>query len=75
MINGITRWLEERVLMLVEDGGTIALARGYKDYALGNEPDYASVAGEPFAANHYHEGYGLAQYELGNRIGNTARVA
>ena len=62
---GLAVWVEDRVLRLLEDGATVHVARGYVDYAYGRGPDHASVVGEPFAAEHYHEGYGLAAYELG----------
>jgi hypothetical protein len=62
----LTTWAEARVLMLAEDGGTLPFLRGYADYASGKTPDYASVAGLPFEASDYHEGYALASYELGN---------
>jgi len=42
------------------------VARGYTDYLYEQEPNYMSVAGDPFAAEHYYEGYGLAAYKLGN---------
>jgi hypothetical protein len=61
---GLAVWVEERVLRLLKDGASVHMTRGYADYAYGQEPDYTSVVGEPFAAEHYHEGYALAPYEL-----------
>jgi hypothetical protein len=63
---GLAVWVEDRVLRLLKDGATVHMARGYTDYACGQEPDYFSVVGEPFAAEHYYEGYELAAYELGD---------
>jgi hypothetical protein len=63
---GLAVWVEDRVLRLLKDGATVHMARGYVDYVYGHEPDYVSVVGEPLTAEHYHEGYGLAAYELGN---------
>jgi hypothetical protein len=65
-VDDLTTWTEARVLMLAEDGGTLPFLRGYTDYASGKSPDSASVAGLPFEACYYHEGYALASYELGN---------
>ena len=62
----LTAWTEARVLKLAEDGRTLPFLRGYADYASGKTPDYASVAGLPFEASDYYEGYALASYELGN---------
>jgi hypothetical protein len=63
---GLAVWVEERVLRLLKDGASVHMTRGYADYAYGQEPNYASVVGEPFAAEYYHEGYALAAYELGD---------
>jgi hypothetical protein len=65
-VDDLTTWTEARVLMLAEDGGTLPFLRGYAAYASGKSPDSASVAGLPFEACDYHEGYALASYELGN---------
>jgi hypothetical protein len=62
----LTTWTEARVHMLAEDGGTPPFLRGYADYASGKTPDYTRVAGLPFEASDYYEGYALASYELGN---------
>jgi hypothetical protein len=62
----LAAWTEDRVLKPVEDGGTLPFLRGYAGYASGKTPDYASVAGLPFEASDYYEGYALASYELGN---------
>lgn len=58
-------WTRARIARLEEEGASEEMRAGYADYAAGLEPDYMSVAGEPLAADHYHEGYGLAAYELG----------
>ena len=63
---GLAVWVEDRVLRLLKDGATVHMARGYTDYVYRQEPDYASVVGEPLAADHYYEGYELAAYELGD---------
>ncbi len=62
----LAAWTEDRVLKPVEDGGTLPFLRGYAGYASGKTPNYASVAGLPFEASDYYEGYALAPYELGN---------
>jgi hypothetical protein len=62
----LAAWVDDRVLRLLKDSATVHMAKGYRDYVYRREPDYISVAGEPFAAEHYHEGYELAAYELGN---------
>ncbi len=67
-------WTEARVHMLAEDGGTLPFLRGYADYASGKTPDYANVAGLPFEASDYYEGYELASYELGNITTTVERV-
>ena len=59
-------WVENRLLMLMEDGGSVHMIRGYADHAAGRQPNHESVVGEPYAAEHYHQGYRLAAYELGN---------
>lgn len=61
-------WVESRVLYLFEDGASVDFARGYKDFALGLEPDYSSVVGDPFGADDYHGGYALASYEVGDVV-------
>jgi hypothetical protein len=58
--------VEIRLLMLMEDGGSVHMIRGYADHAAGRQPNHEGVVGEPYAAEHYHEGYGLAAYELGD---------
>jgi hypothetical protein len=63
---GLAVWGEEGVLILLKEGATLHLAKEYADYAYGQGPNYASVVSEPLAAGHYHEGYGLAPYELGD---------
>ena len=73
-VDDLTTWTEARVLMLAEDGGTLPFLRGYADYASGKTPDSTSVAGLPFEACDYHEGYALASYELGN-LTTTEEVA
>ena len=75
---GLAVWVEDRMLRLMRDGATVHMARGYADYAHGQEPNYVSVVGSPFAAEHYHEGYGLAAYELGDltmRTGEEQELA
>ena len=62
----LTTWTEARVHMPAEEGGTLPFLRGYADYASGKTPDCANVAGLPFEASDYYEGYALASYELGN---------
>ena len=62
----LASWVEDRLVMIVEDGGSAHMIRGYADYAAGREPDHEGAVGDPFAADHYYEGYGLAVYELGN---------
>jgi hypothetical protein len=62
----LTAWTEARVHMLAEDGSTLPFLRGYADCASGKTPDYTNVAGLPFEASDYYEGYALASYELGN---------
>jgi hypothetical protein len=71
----VTAWTEARVHMLAEDGGTLPFLRGYADYASGKTPDYARVAGLPFEASDYYEGYALASYELGNITTTEVKVA
>jgi hypothetical protein len=71
----LTAWTEARVHMLAEDGGTLPFLRGYADYASGKTPDYAGVAGLPFEASDYYEGYALASYELGNITTTEEEVA
>src|ERR1051325_10573332 len=63
---GLAVWVDDRVLRLLKDGAMIHMSKGYRDYVYRQEPDYISVASEPFAAEHYHEGYALAAYELGD---------
>jgi hypothetical protein len=65
-VDDLTTWTQARVFMLAEDGGTLPFLRGYADYASGKIPNSTSVAGLPFEACDYHEGYALASYELGN---------
>jgi hypothetical protein len=67
MLKKVNRWLEERVLALLEDGHTIEYARGYADNVLGLTPQYRYVAGSPLAADDYHAGYGRASDEVDNR--------
>jgi hypothetical protein len=62
----LAEWVEIRLLMLMEDGGSVHMIRGYADHAAGRQPNHESVVGEPYAAEHYHEGYRLAAYELGD---------
>ena len=71
----LSAWTEARVHMLAEDGGTLPFLRGYADYASGKSPDYANVAGLPFEASDYYEGYALASYELGNITTTEEKVA
>jgi hypothetical protein len=63
---GLAVWVEDRMLRLLKDGATVHMARGYADYVYGQEPNYIGVVGDPFAAEHYYEGYGLAAYEVGD---------
>ena len=63
---GLAVWVQDRVLRLLKNGATVHMARGYADYVYRQPPTYMSVAGDPFAAEHYCEGYNLAAYELGD---------
>jgi hypothetical protein len=63
---GLAVWVEDRMLRLLKDGATVHMARGYADYVYRQELNYLSVVGDPFAAEHYREGYELAAYELGD---------
>jgi len=63
---GLAVWVEDRILRLLKDGATVHMARGYVDYVYRQELDYAGAVGNPFAAEHYREGYDLAAYELGD---------
>jgi hypothetical protein len=62
----LAAWVENRLLRLTEDGGSVHIVRGYADYAAGRWADHENVAGDAFAGKHYDEGYELAAYELGN---------
>ena len=64
--HGLAVWVEDRMLRLLKDGATVHMARGYADYVYGQELNYMSVVGDPFAAEQYHEGHELAAYELGD---------
>jgi hypothetical protein len=64
---GLAVWVEDRMLRLLKNGATVHMARGYADYVYRQEvPNYMSVVGDPFAAEHYRQGYELAAYELGD---------
>jgi hypothetical protein len=64
---GLAVWVEDRMLRLLKNGATVHMARGYADYVYGQEePNYMSVVGDPFAAEHYRQGYELAAHELGD---------
>ena len=63
---GLAVWVEDRVLRLLKDGATVHLARGYVDHIYGQEIDYVSGMGDLLAADHYHEDYERAAYELGD---------
>jgi hypothetical protein len=68
---GLALWVEDRLLRLLKNGATVHMARGYADYVYRQERNYMSVAGDPlaggpFAAEHYREGYELAAHELGD---------
>jgi hypothetical protein len=71
----LAAWVKSRLLRLMEDGGSVHLARGYADYAAGRELAHEKGVGDPFAAEHYHEGYRLAAYELGNTTSTIEGVA
>ena len=73
--HGLAAWVRSRLLGLMEDGASAHLARGYADYAAGRELAHESVLADPFAAEHYHEGYVLAAYELGTTTSTTEEVA
>jgi hypothetical protein len=36
---GLAVWVEDRILRLMRDGTTVHMARGYADYAHGQEPN------------------------------------
>ncbi len=59
-------WVEDRLLRLLKNGATVHVARGYADYVYKQELDYIDVVGDPFAAEHYHDGRELAAHELGD---------
>jgi hypothetical protein len=59
-------WVEDRMLKLLKNGATVHMARGYVDYVYKQERNHMSVVGNPFAAEHYREGYELAAHELGD---------
>jgi hypothetical protein len=64
---GLALWVEDQLLRLLKNGATVHTARGYADYVYGREePDYMGVVGDPFAAEHYREGFELAAHELGD---------
>jgi hypothetical protein len=64
---GLAVWVEDRLLRLLKNGATVHVARGYADYVYRQkEPNYMNVVGDPFAAEHYREGYELAGHELGD---------
>ena len=71
----LAAWVRSRLLRLIEDGASVPLARGYADYAAGRELAYDSVLADPFAAEHYQEGYVLAAYELGTTTSTIEEVA
>jgi hypothetical protein len=71
----LAAWVRSRLLRLMEDGASAHLARGYADYAAGRELTHESVLADPFAAEHYHEGYVLAAYELGITTSTIEEVA
>ena len=71
----LAAWVRSRLLRLTEDGASVLLARGYADYAAGRELAHESVLADPFAAEHYHEGYVLAAYELGTTTSTIEEVA
>jgi hypothetical protein len=71
----LAAWVRSRLLRLMEDGASAHLARGYADYAAGRELAHESVLADPFAAEHYHEGYVLAAYELGTTTSIIEEVA
>jgi hypothetical protein len=54
----------------VRDGAGVRSARGYADRAAGPSSDREKALGNPFVANHYHEGY-----ELGNTRSTMESVA
>jgi hypothetical protein len=63
---GLAVWVEDRLLRLLKSGATVHMARGYADYVYRQEFGYMGVIGDPFAAEHYWEGYELAALELGD---------
>ena len=71
----LAAWVRSRLLRLIEDGASVPLARGYADYAAGRELAHDSVLADPFAAEHYQEGYVLAAYELGTTTSTIEEVA
>jgi hypothetical protein len=46
----LASWVENRLLMLMEDGGSAHMIRGYAYNAAGRQPDHEKVVGDPFAA-------------------------
>jgi hypothetical protein len=63
---GLAVWVEDRLFRLLKNGATVYAARGYADYVYGQKPNHMSRADDPFATEHYREGYELAAYELGD---------
>jgi hypothetical protein len=58
-------WARSRCNILAEENASAAFIRGYLDAASGRPTDVALFVGEPFGADDYHAGFGLARYEIG----------